>query len=130
MSTPVLHHVGLSVRDVEASTDWYVRLLGLTVVAEISEPAQMVVRRSPQGQAIDLREDPEVGPERFTQVHAGLDHVGFVVADRDELEGWEHRLAERDVERSAVVESPFGWHLNFRDPDGIPLEFFLPRPTA
>ena len=25
-----------------------------------------------------------------------------------------------------MVESPFGWHVNFRDPDGIPLEFFLP----
>ena len=30
------------------------------------------------------------------------------------------------VDRSPIEESPFGWHLNFRDPDGIPLEFYLP----
>ena len=127
MPTPVIHHVGLSVRDVEASTDWYVRLLGLAVVAEMSEPAPMVILMSKDGQAIDLREDPEVGPERFTQTHAGLDHVGFSVRDRQELDEWERLLAEQEVERSEIAESPFGWHLNFRDPDGIPLEFFLPR---
>ena len=130
MPSPVIHHVGLSVRDIETSTDWYVRLFGLTVVAEMTEPAPMVVLMSPQGQAIDLREDPDVGPDRFTQTYAGLDHVGFVVADRAELDAWQQLLVEEDVERSEIAESPFGWHLNFRDPDGIPLEFFLPRQSA
>jgi glyoxylase I family protein len=126
MTTPVIHHVGLSVRDIEASTDWYVRVLGLAVVAEIPEPAPMVILMSDRGQAIDLREDPAVEPHPFSQAHAGLDHVGFVVADRAELQMWEQRLAEHGVTRSPVVPSPFGEHLNFRDPDGIPLEFFLP----
>jgi glyoxylase I family protein len=129
MTSTVIHHVALSVSDVETSTDWYTRLFDLAMVAEFDEPAPMVVLMTPQGQAIDLRQDPKVVLERFTQERVGLDHVGFVVGDRTELDAWEQRLAEHDVERSPVQESPFGWHLNFRDPDGIALEFFLPRQT-
>ena len=36
------------------------------------------------------------------------------------------RLAELGVESSGLETSPFGTHLNFRDPDGIAMEFFLP----
>ena len=130
MTQTVIHHVALSVRDVEASADWYARLFDLAVVAEIDVPAPMVILMSPQGQAIDLRQDPAVSADPFTQERIGLDHVGFVVTDRDELTAWESRLGEHDVTRSPIQESPFGWHLNFRDPDGIPLEFFCPRAVS
>jgi glyoxylase I family protein len=127
MTALVLHHVGFSVRDIDASSDWYTRLFDLTLVAEMDDPAPMKVFMTPDVQAIDLRQDPKISRERFTQEVVGLDHVGFVVANRDELETWRERLATHQVEFSEIVESPFGWHLNFRDPDGIQLEFFLPR---
>ncbi len=130
MSSPVLHHIGLSVRDIDASADWYTRLFDLTLVGEIDGPGPMKVLMTPQGQAIDLRQDPNVSPELFTQEVVGLDHVGFVCADRAELDAWLERLVAHGVEQSGIVESPFGWHLNFRDPDRIPLEFFLPRTTG
>lgn len=126
MTTPVIHHVGLSVHDIEKSTDWYVRMFGLTVVAEFDAPAPMKVMMTDDGQAIDLRQDPAVTPGDFTQEHAGLDHIGFVCRSREELDMWRQRLQDEGVADSGVVESPFGWHVNFRDPDGIPLEFFLP----
>ena len=131
MTAPVIHHVALSVHDIDKSADWYVRLFDLTLVAEIDDPAPMKIFMTPQGQAIDLRQDPDATPERFTQVHVGLDHVGFVCADRGELDGWQRRMRDMGVEESGITASPFGWHLNFRDPDGIPLEFFLPAgPTS
>ena len=130
MTTPVIHHVGLSVHDIEASTEWYVRMFDLNVVAEFDEPAPMKVLMTPDGQAIDLRQDPAVTREGFTQEHVGLDHIGFVCRGRDELDTWQRKLQDEGVPESGVVESPFGWHVNFRDPDGIPLEFFLPRPAA
>ena len=99
MTAPVLQHVALSVRDIDASADWYARLFD---------------------------QDPDVDREPFSQKHVGLDHVAFVCQDRDELDAWAEKLAEHDVDRSPVEESPFGWHLNFRDPDGITLEFYLP----
>jgi glyoxylase I family protein len=131
MSTPVLHHIALSVHDIDKSADWYARLFDLTLVAEIDDPAPMKIFMTPQGQAIDLRQDPAVSSGPFTQEHVGLDHVGFVCADRDELDSWHRRLRDHGVEESGIAASPFGWHLNFRDPDGIPLEFFLPAaPTS
>ena len=71
MTTPVIHHVGLSVHDIEKSTDWYVRMFGLTVVAEFDAPAPMKVMMTDDGQAIDLRQDPAVTPGDFTQEHVG-----------------------------------------------------------
>jgi glyoxylase I family protein len=122
----VIHHVALSVRDIEKSADWYARLFDLKLVADLDLPAPMKIFMTPQGQAIDLRQDPGVVEEDFNQECTGLDHVGFICADRTELEGWLDRLQEYGVEHSGIVESPFGQHLNFRDPDRIPLEFFLP----
>lgn len=126
MNTPVIHHIGLSVRDIEASTEWYGRILGLECVAKFDEPAPMRILMSPDGQAIDLRQDPDVTSDSFTVRNIGLDHVGFVVQSRAELEDWRRTLTEAGVVQSEIAESPFGWHLNFRDPDEIPLEFFLP----
>jgi catechol 2,3-dioxygenase-like lactoylglutathione lyase family enzyme len=130
MTTPVIHHVGLSVHDIEKSTDWYVRMFGLTVVAEFDAPAPMKILMTKDGQAIDLRQDPSVTPADFTQEHVGLDHIGFVCSSREELDEWRRQLQDEGVADSGVVESPFGWHVNFRDPDGIPLEFFLPVAAA
>jgi catechol 2,3-dioxygenase-like lactoylglutathione lyase family enzyme len=127
MPAPVLQHVALSVRDIDKSADWYTRLFDLALVADMAEPAPMKVFMTPQGQAIDLRQDPEVVQEDFSERRVGLDHVAFVCADRAELDGWLTRLNEFGVENSGIVESPFGWHLNFRDPDRIPFEFYLPR---
>lgn len=130
MTAPVLHHIALSVHDIDKSADWYARLFDLTLVAEVEEPAPMKIFMTPQGQAIDLRQDPRVHSEGFTQERVGLDHVGFVCQTRDELDGWLRRLQGHGVEESGIEQSPFGWHLNFRDPDGIPLEFFLPAATT
>lgn len=122
------HHIALSVRDIERSAAWYERLFGLDKVAEIARPAPMKIYVTPQGQAIDLREDPAVAAEPFTPERAGLDHVAFGCRDLKELEKWHARLEELGIANSGVGESDFGEHLNFRDPDGIALEFFVPRP--
>lgn len=122
-----IHHVALSVSDVSRSAPWYERLFELQKVAELETPAPMLIYMTPDGQAIDLRQDPDVATEGFTQTRVGLDHVAFGCADRPELETWRARLDELGVQNSGIEESPFGSHLNFRDPDEIPLEFFLPK---
>lgn len=130
MPTPVIQHIALSVHDIDRSADWYARLFDLTLVAEFDEPAPMKVFMTPQGQAIDLRQDPEVADAPFTQTRVGLDHIGFVCANRVELDGWLDRLRDQGVTQSGIESSPFGLHLNFRDPDDIPLEFYLPAAPA
>jgi catechol-2,3-dioxygenase len=126
---PQMHiqHVALSVRDIGRSGPWYERLFGFAKVAEFAEPAPMQVYMTPDGQALDLRQDPDVVREPFTEKHVGLDHLAFVCADKAELDSWVERLTEMGVDKSGPEASPFGTHVNFRDPDGIPLEFFLPK---
>lgn len=117
MAAPFLHHVALSVRDIDKSADWYARLLELTLVAEFHDPAPMKIFMTPHGQAIDLRQDPQVCPEPFTQTHVGLNHVGlnhvaFSVTDAAELEARLALFRRNGVGESGITTSPFGSHLN------------------
>lgn len=120
-----IQHVALSVTDIARSGPWYQALFGFQKVAEFADPP-LEIYLTPDGQALDLRQDPDVRPEPFTQTHVGLDHLAFVCLDRDDFDAWRTRLEELGIENSGVQESPFGLHLNFRDPDGIALEFYLP----
>lgn len=45
-----------------------------------------------------------------------------------ELCGSEQRIAASGVTCSPTVSAPYGHVLSFKDPDGIALEFFVPRP--
>lgn len=120
-----IQHVALSVRDISASGPWYQALFGFQKVAEFADPP-LEIYLTPDGQALDLRQDPDVDPAPFTQTRVGLDHLAFVCLDRDELDAWLARLAELGIANSGVEQSPFGLHVNFRDPDGIALELYLP----
>lgn len=120
-----IQHVALSVTDIDRSGPWYVDLFGFNKVAEFTDPP-LQIYLTPDGQALDLRQDPAVREEPFDQANVGLDHLAFVCLDRAELDEWLERLNELGVDHSGIEESPFGLHLNFRDPDGIALEFYLP----
>lgn len=125
-----IQHVALSVTDITKSGPWYEELFGFQKVAEFEEPAPMAIYMTPDGQALDLRQDPDVVHERFTEKRVGLDHLAFVCADKDELDAWMTRIVDLGIENTGLEGSPFGTHLNFRDPDGIPMEFFLPASAA
>lgn len=120
-----IQHVALSVRDIAVSGPWYQALFGFQKVAEFADPP-LEIYLTPDGQALDLRQDPAVDPEPFSQTRVGLDHLAFVCLDREELDDWAGRLATLGIANSGIEQSPFGLHLNFRDPDGIALEFYLP----
>lgn len=60
----------------------------------------------------------------------GLDHMGVHVESQAELEKWRAHLDEQGIKTSGPVSSPYGLHLNIKDPDGIATEFFAPNPQA
>ena len=74
--------------------------------------------------------------ERFTETRTGLDHIGFLVPTRTDLEVWQVHLEALGVKRAATADRlytqapiddrSFGSLLVFRDPDNIQLEFFAP----
>ncbi len=47
-------------------------------------------------------------------------------ANRAELEKWAKRLDDLGVKHGGIKDTRYGSGVSFRDPDGIPLEFFAP----
>lgn len=126
-----ISHLDLSVSDVEQSADWYVRVLGLTRVrrSDLDNRVMIVLRHDSTGLIVGLNQHHEPSAERFDEHRPGLDHVGFAVAERAELDTWQERLAALGVEHSPVTDAPSGSGsaLVFRDPDNIQLEFWWTR---
>ena len=124
-------HIDLSVSNVEKSADWYCEVMGLRRLrrAEFDNRVMIVLRHDATGLIIGLNQHSTATINRFDERNIGLDHVGFGVAERDELEAWEARLASLDVAHSAVTDTASGTALVFRDPDNIQLEFWWTRPS-
>ena len=126
-----LHHVALTVVDLDASARWYRRVLGLQeAFGERSEHRRAVVLGFGHGRAdVGLVEHTSVDGAPFDPTVTGLDHVAFAVAERADLDGWAARLDGEGVAHSGIVEIPSGAILNFKDPDGIALSLFWDRLT-
>lgn len=70
--------------------------------------------------------------DEFSEHRTGLDHLQFVVEQREDLDEWSARLDEMGVEHSCVKELGYTTNsmLTFRDPDNIQLEFFWRAPAT
>jgi catechol 2,3-dioxygenase-like lactoylglutathione lyase family enzyme len=126
-----VHHVGLTVSDLDRSEEWYVRLLGLTRFMQASDTGlRMVVLRDPEGElALALYEHASNDTSSASEFRCGLDHLSIGVSDRLGLLEWMARLDEHGVPHSPINDETYGSVLVFRDPDNIQLEFFCP-PSA
>ena len=83
---------------------------------------------------LDLLEHAESAREPFDPVRTGLDHLGFAADSLDELHDWARWLDACNIPHSGVRTivpgdtvgaEPVGAMLDFRDPDGIQLEFLF-----
>jgi glyoxylase I family protein len=123
-----IHHVSVTVTDIERSVPWYCDLLGLTKLMEESHPDgdgyAVVLGKPDWSMCVGLHTHPTNERERFSESRTGLDHIGFMVSGRAELDAWESKLTELGVEHSPVNDQGGYAVLVFRDPDNIQLEFF------
>ena len=125
-----IHHVGLTVSDLEASEAWYGRVLGMTrlfVERHYGGTGEVVVLYRPDAPEFTMGLDKHDGNqgEQFDERRTGLDHVAFRVADRAELDAWAAHLERQGVPHAGITErsEPFPYAvLVFRDPDNIQLE--------
>jgi catechol 2,3-dioxygenase-like lactoylglutathione lyase family enzyme len=116
-----IDHTSLSVTDLDRSERFYVDVLGLLRLADFGT-VRILLHRPTSFVLALVRHDAADGG-RFTELHTGLDHLGFGVGSRGELVEWERRLEQLGVEYTPIRDMEFGAHLNFRDPDHIALEF-------
>lgn len=87
--TGSIHHVNLSVSNLEASTQWYQDLFGLDELARLSDDVgawSKVILRHHSGLLIGLTEHSRNDSEPFTEWRCGVDHIALAVDTVDELE--------------------------------------------
>jgi glyoxylase I family protein len=135
VQTTGLHHVRMTVTDLERSKAFYTGILGFSVAAESSGSPEDPATRSYPGQlygGVVLSTDGMLfglrpvaaGDDRFDSERVGLDHISFTVGSRDDLDEAERRLEAASVPHGEIQDLPsFGIAiLSFQDPDGINLE--------
>jgi catechol-2,3-dioxygenase len=133
MIFPTLAHVAVTVRDLSVSGPWYRALIGSDPV--LDEDTEAGFHHSVfllDGGTLPGLHQHSTAPsdQPFSEHNIGLDHIGFGVADRSELERWQSRLDELGLPHGGIVDAHYGSGLSFRDPDGITLEFFAPPAQA
>jgi glyoxylase I family protein len=133
-----VHHLRLTVTDVQRSREFYTGLLGFQVAAESpppDDPAADEVFSLLFGGIVMVRGSLIMGlrpmapaDDRFDPDRVGLDHLSFGVASREELEQAARLFDERGVTHGEITRLPsFGIDvLPFTDPDGVQLELTAP----
>jgi glyoxylase I family protein len=127
-----VHHLGLTVRDAEASARWYVAVLGFDRIGAYTSPdgelRKVFLRHEGLAARIGLTEHVHAAGARFDEARTGLDHLAFGVGSRAELDRWAEGFVAANVVHSEIAASnsiPGAAVLVFRDPDNIQLELFF-----
>ncbi|HEU5085898.1 MAG TPA: VOC family protein [Roseiflexaceae bacterium] len=118
-----VHHLALTVSDLERSLKFYNDVLGFAQVAEFG--ARRILSN---GSLIIGIGTGQHSDDRFDEMRTGLDHISFAVPARADLERALEVLDEHGVPHGEIAElAPFGIAiLAFRDPDNIQLELSAP----
>ena len=133
-----IHHLRLTVTDIERSREFYTQLLGFQIAVEAppkGDPAYEETYPILWGGIVmvfgnlllGLRPVAPSG-DRFDENRVGLDHLSFGLASRAELEAAARLFDERGVPHGEITRlEGFGIDiLPFRDPDNIELELTAP----
>lgn len=122
-----VHHLAVSVSDLERSAAWYERVLEFRRGPAMSGAGwQALVLVHASGLLIKLMRH-DGSPVRFDERRTGLDHLAFRVPSAAAVDQWVRHLDAVGVEHSGGKDgSVTGSRLVvFRDPDGVQLECYF-----
>lgn len=136
-----LHHIAITVTDLDASIAWYERVFGVAFRLEVPHPGGVGKILADQDMQLifALHHHDANNGETFAESRTGLDHVGLGAPHRSALEAWQTHLDAQGIRRAPKANQPctqspiedhsFGSILVFRDPDNVQIELFAP-PSA
>jgi catechol 2,3-dioxygenase-like lactoylglutathione lyase family enzyme len=133
-----LHHLALTVADLDASVQWYEAVFDVHPVQDIPHQGGVgrILADAEQTLMFALHRHDTNDGGLFAETTTGLDHAGFHVSGRGDLEAWQGHLeahgvvradaADKPLTQSPIADEPYASVLVFRDPDNIQLELFAP----
>ena len=136
--TGEIHHLRLTVTDLERSREFYTQLLGFEVAVESPPPDDPSAAETfkvlfggivmARGNLIMGLRPMAAAGDHFNPDRVGLDHLSFSVASRGDLEHAMRLFDERGVAHGQITRlAGFGIDvLSFEDPDGVQLELTAP----
>lgn len=130
--TGAVHHLTLTVSDVERSAEFYKRHLGFQEVVRF-DPGRVLLSNGATLLAIGppFYVQEALPDDRFSEFRVGLDHLSLAVRDRAALEEAAVYFDEQGIAHGDVKDLGAGFGLyvmSFRDPDQIQLELTAPYP--
>jgi glyoxylase I family protein len=136
ITSDAVHHIRLTVTDIDRSRAFYDAVFGWPVLLEVPPDADDAVREQlaflfggvlyqAGSFLIGLR---PVANDRFDENRCGLDHVGFAVKSKGELDEATKHLDELGIHHEGVKDIGTNYILEFRDPDNIALELIASKP--
>lgn len=124
-----VHHVALTVTDVDRSADWYSAALGFERLGELPHERfrRLALRHPDVALVVTLLSHHGAPTVAFDETRTGLDHFAFRVPSREDVEAWKSWLETRQVVCSEVKDGalPDSRLITFRDPDGIQIECYF-----
>ena len=129
IATGPVHHIRLTVTDVDRTRDFYTSVLGFQVVMDLQPGYFLSNGAVGLGVGPSPQPDRAISGDRFDENRVGLDHLSFSVGSRAELDQAIRVLDQRGVPHGEVKDlgAAFGLYiLAFRDPDNIQLELSAP----
>jgi len=121
-----IHHVSLTVTDLDRSVAWYKEVLELTELMREDHPDgngfAIVLGKPDFSMCVGLHTHEANSSEPCNETRTGLDHVSFGVAQRADLDIWAEHFKDLNVFQSPINDQEGYAVLVFRDPDNIQLE--------
>ncbi len=140
MKVAGIHHITLRSEDPQRARRFYEDVVGLQfmeipVSGEVTSiwkgaPEDGVMLATQAGSTFLVILPPLEGTsegDRFSEYRIGLDHLGFSVEDRAELDSFVERLRAAGVETQGVESDPVlgKEYVAFRDPDNVQWEAYM-----
>lgn len=138
IATGDIHHLRLTVTDINRSREFYTSLLGFEVAVESpppDDPSAEAMSKVLFGGVVMVRGNLLLGlrpvapdGDRFDEDRVGLDHLSFSVSSRAELDEAVELFDQQGIPHGEIRPlDSFGIYvLPFRDPDNIQVELTAP----
>lgn len=134
-------HLVLVVNDIERSAAWYGQVFGFELVRRdietcLPDPSgrhtaftHVALYHFQARLFLGLAQPHDSAGETFDWRRVGLQHFGFHVEERSDLDKWMRYLDHLNIAHSALLTEGPGLLVRFHDPDQIPVEVFWVDPN-